>query len=383
MSAHLRSHLGLPLGSLLVAAACVSTTPAAPVTPAPEPAAEASPEAEPTPNDPSDPRELPAPGSFADLVRAARTLDERSEDASDAGCQLGRRRERWYLAADLAVAVRPLPDAGDDFASRLDGDRGAVRILSRWGQLGEGERTAVVAFTSAPPPPADSDALVVFVSADGARLRTTAGEVDGGAAGPFPIAEAEARVEALMSRAPTLQSVVVAAEGAVSLARLTELLSRLPARAAASLTLGVPLPAGARLPEALAATTPEASPEHTCPDGLPELPADAEAGELSAEALSSALAPIASSAGECVATAGPQGARGGQLTLLLRVAPDGSVQTACAQQDDLGDPSVLACLLERFRAARFSAPEPAGYVDAALPLRLSPDTRLRQSPLCP
>jgi hypothetical protein len=70
------------------------------------------------------------------------------------------------------------------------------------------------------------------------------------------------------------------------------------------------------------------------------------------------------------------------VVLALRIGPDGLVQQACVREDEVGDPSARACLTRSVRELAFPRPEPEGFVDVQLPLRLSLSESQRQRPLC-
>ncbi|MFW5876139.1 MAG: hypothetical protein ACOCXM_05340, partial [Myxococcota bacterium] len=81
----------------------------------------ASAETDPRPP-PSAHRALGPAATFGELVAAARALDDAGAGDADAGCLLRSPPTSaggWRLEADLAVAVRPLPDAPANLASRL------------------------------------------------------------------------------------------------------------------------------------------------------------------------------------------------------------------------------------------------------------------------
>ena len=52
------------------------------------------------------------------------------------------------------------------------------------------------------------------------------------------------------------------------------------------------------------------------------------------------------------------------------------------KSDELGDPTLRACVLGVVRSLVFPAPAEGDYVDVALPIRLLPDVSDQQRPLC-
>lgn len=57
----------------------------------------------------------------------------------------------------------------------------------------------------------------------------------------------------------------------------------------------------------------------------------------------------------------------GQIRVSVRVAPSGAVCNASIAADQLGDPSVSSCILQRFRASSFPPPN-GGCMDAQVPI---------------
>jgi hypothetical protein len=326
---------------------------------------------------PDDPRRLGAEGTFGDLLRAARTLDDRRDQGSDAGCLLRRpgAGTGWRLEADLAVAVRPLRDAPDDLDERLVADGAPVDVLTRWGALGPGEpiHPTFAAVTTTLPPQRPA-AQVWAVTDRGVYVRSTEVPVD--RTTPMTPEEAARALGAVGARG----SLFVSAEAGVPLSRLAEVLGRVPGAFAGRVGLAVALEPGTRLPEPPAPETARGA--ALCPDGLPPLPDDAAVGALAPEAIVARLGPLRQGAAICVGTTGGPGAAGGRVTLALRIGPDGTVEEACAVRDEADDPALRACLAEAARSTAFAAPDPSGYVDVQLPLVLAPVESQRQRPLC-
>ena len=309
-------------------------------------------------------RNLGDRATFEDLVATAQALDGRSEGDSDAGCLL-RSSGGWRLEADLAVPVRPLPAPVPSLAQALRNHSGPVRVLSRWGQRGAGRR-AVALFSMFPRN--DAEVVVLFVSADGIRLRSTDGAT---VAGPFfqttiPSSILDPGFDGLIA---------VTADAQTPLDTLVGVLGGLPE--AATVTLGVLLPEETRLPEPLVADADgEAG---LCPDGLE--PAEGAEGQFDATAAAPALAQLRQSVGRCSDYRSGVGEAAGGLSIAFRIGPGGQVTEACATADDLGDPALRACALDAVRTTRF--PDPGGVLDLALPVRFEADVTARQAVLCP
>ncbi|MBX3273336.1 MAG: hypothetical protein KF729_23940 [Sandaracinaceae bacterium] len=319
----------------------------------------------------SDRRALGPDATYTDLLRAARALDDLRDQDSDAGCLLARDGRGFRLAADLAVAVRPLANAPDGLDARLAA-RAPVVVLSRWGRYGERADGAFVlnAVTSTLPP-REEPAIVWVITTDGVYVRSTAA----------PSAAAAGTAEAARAALPArVGALFVAAAGEVSLARLASVLALVPPELAGRVALAVPLAEGVRLPEApVASDEPDPS---WCEDGLPPIDEDAPQGSLRPDRIVRSLGPLRDAAASCVGGASGPGAAGGRVALAMRIAPDGRVAEACVRERAAPDPALHACLVRAARAIAFEAPSPPGFVDVELPLVLAPLTAQRQRALC-
>lgn len=343
----------------------------APPTPAPRqaPSSEAPPsEARP----PDDPRALgPAP-RFADLVAAARTLDDRRDQESNAGCLL---RRGWRLEADLAVAVRPLPPAPDDLDDTLARHPGPVNILSRWGAYGSGAPSAPsFSAVTTTLPPRREPALVWALTDEGVYVRSSR----------EPMSAAPIALDALSLPEPdAVGALFITAEAGTSLERLAQLLARAPDALAGRVGLAVALAPETRLPEIAGASAPVDPRAHLCPGGLPALADDAPLGDLRPDAIVQRLDPLRQAASACVSASEGPGAAGGRVVLGIRIGPGGVVTDACAVEDATADPALRGCLVRAARSVAFPAPSPDGSVDVQLPLLLAPLALQHQAPLCP
>ena len=327
-------------------------------------------------------RALGATATFAELVRAARELEDRGEGNATAGCLLrgsGAVGEAWRFEADVAVAVRPLPAAWDDYDAHLRAHRGPARILSRWGQTrAEPYSLALATLTSTVPVDTTLPAAVVLLTDAGAYVLGTAQS-----SAPVGAAVPTARlVEALRALQPggAPAMIAVTAEAALPLASLREALAVL-GELGVPIALAVPLAPDVRLP-ADPVASPDVAERGLCGRGLPEPPPSAVEGDLAQSVVVAALSPLRDAVARCMSNATGRAASGGRLDVTLRIGADGTVTEACAVRDDVLDPALRICVLEAARSLRFPLPSPSGYVDLALPLRLAADATLAQRPLC-
>lgn len=309
---------------------------------------------------PRDGRVLSSGARFAELVAAARRQDQLRDQDSAAGCLL-RLGPSPRLEADLAAAVRPLPEPPPSLAGRL----GSVAVLTRYGALGAPDAAlGLVAFTTTPPTPGAS-ARVVVVTGDGLWLATTEGT-------------SARRIgrDALSGLDDGRALVAVTAEAGITVEAVGAVLAALPASLAGRVTLAVALPEGTRLPAPPSVEGPAAA--AVCE--LEPMPDEAW-GELDGAALRRGVAPLVDRAQLCVGTTEGAGALGGRVVLSMRIGPSGRVTAACVSEDATGDGVLRACLVGAARELVFEAPS-GGSVDVALPLRLEPGPAHRQAALC-
>jgi hypothetical protein len=312
---------------------------------------------------------LPSHATFGELVALARTLDQHGAGDSTESCLLGANGDASRLGAAVLPAVRPMPDAPAALVTTLDSG-GRVRVLSHWGQTGDGE-FALATFTTVSAAAARAPAAVLALTRAGVFVRYGDREArpDDGPLAPHAI-------PTRLASAPA-HALYLTAERDMPVSELHALLASLPLDR--PVALAVALPAGTRLPE----PTRPGRAAHACPDGLPAPPRGAQEGDLAAAEIANALASLPAEAARCRDTAGGAAAAGGKLTLALRVEPDGRVRDACAVRDSVSEPALVACLVGFARGLRFSAPAPAGFVDLHVPLDLAPAGPEPQRPTCP
>jgi hypothetical protein len=309
--------------------------------------------------------------TFGDLVDAARALDDASRTQSAAQCLL-RGTSRLRLEADILSGVRPLPAAAVELASLLKTDRGVPAVLSAWGRLAGASAVTVAAFTTTTTAAVSGKPLALFVTEAGLYLR---------GASPALTAQAEPMsldaASLLLTQLSATESptVYVSAEAAIPLDRLREVLRAIPDRF--EMAFAVTLPKGTRLP-----TDAQASNEMLCPNGLPEPDAAEPEGDLEAQALRDALAPLRDSALSCALSAGGHAWLGGRLVLALRIGANAHVSDVCFSEDAILEPVLRRCIAAGARALTFPTPKPSGFVDISLPLQLELGGPTRQRPLC-
>jgi len=316
-----------------------------------------------------DARGLALGATWGQLVQSARQLDDESRAESDVGCVL-RGTGPYRFTADVAVAIRPLPEAPEDLDVRLV-ESTSARLFTRWGQINPGGDLAVVAFTGTPAPQGTTGAAI-FVTDQGIYVRPAG---HGPTEGPLPFDEGAGAARATVAGSPMT---LIAAESSAALSAVRDLLEALPLEASPRIALGVTLAPDVRLPDP---TTREDDGRGLCPDGLPRLAGDA--GELAAQAIVGALGPLRDGATRCMASATGPGAAGSRIGLAMRIGPDGRLSEACMTADSASDPALRDCLLEAARATTFPTPDPAGAVDVLLPMELVPDASLAQALICP
>lgn len=322
-----------------------------------------------------DQRALTPTTTFSDLVAAARVLDESGQGASDTACLLGTAR----LDADVAPAVSPLPGPPADLDARISRRRDAVRVLTRWGQVGTGPNDlALVTVSSVAASTRAAPGLVLFVTERFAYVRSTAAQTPEDSARALADADLAGALGAAVAR-DHARWFVVTAEAAVTAERLRSVLALL-APTGLEGALAVPLPDGTRIPDEPPA--PAASATDLCPAGLPPLGANETEGDLAAPAIIGALSPVRDAVQSCMGNVRGPGAAGGRLLVALRIGADGHVARACARSDGAGDAGLRACVLDAVRRATFPVPTPSGNVDVELPLMLAPASARSARPLC-
>jgi hypothetical protein len=315
-------------------------------------------------------RLLPQHATFADVVDIARALDAADHTRSEAGCLIASGPPRQF-AADVLAGARPLPDVPRELGSLLLKAAGAPAVITAWGDSpGELPDVALLAFTTTTPRSAKLPAVAMVLTGLGVFLRGAAMALRA-----HPEALTPRDAAALLRDLPEHAIVYVSAEAGIPVEQLIAALGSVPERF--EVALAVALPKGTRLPPPAAKGN-----ELSCPDGLPEPPADAVEGSLEAAALREVLAPLRDAGLSCAMSTGGRALQGGRLELGLRISPDGRARELCMVSDTVGEPLLRRCVIEAARSLRFPVPSPAGFVDVQLPLELALEGPTAQHALC-
>jgi hypothetical protein len=329
---------------------------------------------EPSGGAPSELRTLGPNATFADLVRAARSLATGADRDSSAGCMLERSQDGGYvLAADLMLALERMPDPPTDLGALLERDARPIAMLTAFGTIRpQAEQgLALASFTTTAP--GTQTAVLLALDHDVAFVRTSAA-ASADAAGE-PVSSAAARALALVSSGRS--TLFVSASASTPLSNVHALLALLSPSAAVG--LAVLLPHGTALPRSDAGGALDALADVACPDGLPEVALDTPLGDLDASALGPSLHDLQADIAPCLAAMQVEAAR---VVLALRIAQDGSVAHACLLDAAGLDAHTAGCLVLAARSLVVPAPSPAGLVDLHLPLALHAEGPAAQRALC-
>lgn len=354
--------------SALALSACATTG-------APEPvASESARQAAAAPNDstaPTSPRALDTHATYADLVRAARSLASSDRAGSNAGCLLGRDGDGYVLAADLMPSLERMPDPPTDLGARFDRGNEAFAVLTAWGVNGQAHATTLLAaFTATSPTTLAAPPVLLVLDDERAFVRSSIDGSDASAA-ELTIAAAISRAK---QHAASAGTVYVTATASFSLEQLASALALLDAAPKTDVALAVLLPTDTVLPSAAAQIS-----TALCPTGLPEVDESTTLGDLSREAVMPALAGLQSDIAPCLTSLRVASTR---VVIALRVGATGSVHDACFMDAGALDPRTASCVLLVAGALRTPVPNPHGVVDLHLPLTLQTAPLPEQRALC-
>jgi len=325
------SALAAGFASALALNACATTG-------APEPATSgAAQQAAAAPSEraaPSSPRALDSHATYADLVRAARSLASSDLAGSNAGCLLGRDGADYMLAADLMPSLERMPDPPTDLGARFDRSAEAFAVLTAWGVAGQANATTLLAaFTATSPTTLAAPPVLLVLDDERAFVRSSTDGSDA-SAGELTIPAAITRAKQLAASAST---VYVTATATFSLEQLASALALLDAAPKTDVALAVLLPTDTALPS----TTAQISTE-LCPTGLPEVDENTPLGDLSREAVMPALAGLQSDIAPCLTSLRVASTR---VVIALRVGATGSVHDTCFMDAGALDPRTASCVL--------------------------------------
>jgi len=319
--------------------------------------------------EPAPPSDRLAPeASYAELVHSAGQLDGRARPT--AACLLARTASGFVLGGEVAAAVRPLPPAPEELDETLKNVE-HVELLSAWGRHGDGNgKLALVGFTASAPA---RSAVALILTDRGLSLRGASGTT----VSPRDGLDRNAALAALaaLSTRETPPTIFVSAEASIALRDVYALLEVLTLRGL-EVVLSVSLATNTALPLPASATARVSR----CEDGLPAT--DAPEGSLANSDILAGIAPLRESAPDCLLRGDARGAAGGRLTVAFRIAANGRVQEACIAHDELGDPGVLACVIDIARALSFAPPSAGGVLDIELPIALRASSRAVQRAAC-
>lgn len=317
---------------------------------------------------------------FSDLIAAVNYLDQHEQPHSDKKCILRRLPfggERIALEADLAVAVRPLPDAPLELDKRLQSESGKIHVITLWERIGaDVSGIVLIAFTTTSPTSARLPAIALFLTDRGIYIRQSDQKSESRSE-PIQLNELPPLLANIASQKEF--ALYVTAEAEVSLNAFYHLLSTLP-YPRPEVALAVVLAAGTRLP-----TPPKPSKKDTtvwCPQGLPELEFDGPQGDIPRSEIVAAVDAIRDDAQRCLAAAEASAAAGGRVQVAIRIGASGSVEQQCLLEDEIQNLALAKCILSTVHALRFPSPNPAGPVDIHLPLRLTSRGISGQKPVC-
>jgi hypothetical protein len=325
-----------------------------------EPAATGSPQAAAAHENgaPSSPRALDSRATFADLVRAARSLASSDLAGSNAGCLLGRDGDDYMLAADLMPSLERMPDPPTDLGARFD-RADAFAVLTAWGVSGQRNATTLLAaFTATSPATLTAPPVLLVLDDERAFVRSS---VDGSDASARELA-VPAAITRAKQLAGTTATVYVTATATLSLEQLASALTLLDAAPQTDVALAVLLPTDTALP-----STPAQVSTELCPTGLPEVDETTPLGDLSREAVMPALAGLQSDLAPCLTSLRVARTR---VVIALRVGATGTVHETCFMEAGALDPRTASCVLLVAGALRTPVPNPHGVVDLHLPLTL-------------
>ncbi|MEM6960675.1 MAG: hypothetical protein AAF355_08995 [Myxococcota bacterium] len=321
-----------------------------------------------------DPRKLSRSQNFAELIARIRVLEEHSQGDSSAACLFEERDSFFQFQADLAPAVRPLPEPSRDIAKRMRDQPGAVSLMTRFGWFGPGPdepQLTLVALTTTSLQPGRALYLLALTER-GAWMRTPEGEITGPHTGA-------ALTDALRA-APQTALIAISADAELSIETLVRLIAQIPAEKEVVLT--VPLPPTTSLPsDTLNQGDGSETEAGLCISEASPVPPETP-GEIEISEVRTALAGFQTTAARCVSATSHVGPM--RIVIHFRVVAQrsrGTVREACVAEAAGTNARLRECVVEALEETIF--PEPiGGEVVFSLPLELEPKGPSDQHGMC-
>lgn len=323
-------------------------------------------------------RALSPETTFGALVRQVAELDRNGKAYSNEHCLLRAPSGSgpWRLSADLAVALRPLPDVPEDLDVALN-NREALSVLTRWGHIGAGARGPMLAALTTSPPSARQQALIIIITDRGIYGRSSNVALPIGWQGGLDLEKVNTFITKQRAQlASAVDGIYVTAERDVPLLEIRRVLEIL-APIKVPVAFATSLVSGTRQPKAQDPST-----ELLCPNGLPALVAGTAYGTLARETMKTAIGGLKERAERCMKASSGTSVTGDVLRLQARLSPNGQVIQTCFVVDEVGDLGLRRCIEKALLDLDFPAPNPTGYVDIDLPLRFVYLPAASQAPLC-
>jgi hypothetical protein len=332
-----------------------------------------------------DPRDLPPEATFADLVRAARALDESKAGASTSRCLLRVRGTKGArLEGPIDLAQRPLGAPAGDLETRAP-KGGAVTLVTRHGATGSDHPSLVlVALTPATKALTQAGLLPVLVRTEKGTWFSALAPSGTFSAGAKAELLTPAGVERLRRQVlPVAKGVVVTAASTVTVAQLAATLAILR-DFAGPVVLAMPLPENApEVTQAAAAVTatrearrqrPRDEAPDICRYGIDDIPPGQKHGDLP-RGMDKALGDLQRQVTkDCAGTLGPDD--GGVLKVAMRIVRSGRVVKACVQEDPTHDAKLRACVVRVINGRTFPRLSRGDFINFGTTLELAPASLL-------
>jgi hypothetical protein len=231
-----------------------------------------------------------------------------------------------------------------------------VRLVASWGKTSGGGYLDLIALTPASRAVEGTTVPVLVLTDRGVYIELVGRTGFGKLATPSDIERMQAEI------VPKAAAWIVTAEAGVPVLRIREALGWI-AKSHGTVVLATPMPvagpASQRRPSRYDHAVKKGEP-HACSDKLKGGATGAESSEWSMTQMSTAADAFDAAVKPCGASL-PVGA-GGAIHVMTRIKPDGTVEDACADTDDIGDPTVRACVVEAIKKVSFPKPSKPGII---------------------